>query len=134
MPQTGLGNLLRAHGWAKAAAAQGLSLPRFSLMHLQDVAAKAKAADVGLDQFLHFNTPSYGLSQNKIQISEFQPCVQPRGKENPDGFDICIRWLVVRISAWLVTKADTHGNKAVFSLLQDSLGPFEYAVRSGILN
>lgn len=87
-----------------------------------------------LDQFLHFNTPNYGLTQNKIKISGLQPCVQRREEENPESFDKYIRRLIVQFSASLVTKSDTYGNKAVFLLLQNTLGHFEYAGCNGILN
>lgn len=87
-----------------------------------------------LDWFLRFNTPNYGLTQNKIKISGLQLCVQLREEDNPESFDKYIRWLIVQFSAWLVTKSDIYGNKAVFLLLQDTLGHFEYAGCNSILN
>lgn len=38
--------------------------------------AKHGVADVVLDQFLHFKTQNYGLTQNKIKNSGLQPCIQ----------------------------------------------------------
>lgn len=70
-----------------------------------------------LDQFLHFDSPDYSLTQNKIKALGLQPWVQLREEENPESFDKCIRWLIVQFSVWLVTRSDTYGNKAVFLLL-----------------